>query len=62
MNKKNLDPIGKLMGLRYKSHPWHGIEIGEDAPEVLTCFIEMVPMGDAEIIRLQNEEHHAYMQ
>ncbi len=43
MNKKNLDPIGKLMGLRYKSHPWHGIEIGDDAPEVLTCFIEMVP-------------------
>lgn len=43
MNKKNLDPIGKLMGLRYKSHPWHGIEIGDNAPEVLTCFVEMVP-------------------
>ena len=38
-----MDPIGKLMGLRYKSHPWHGVEIGEDAPEVITCFIEMVP-------------------
>jgi len=25
-------------------------------------FIEMVPMGDAEIIRLQYEENHAYMQ
>ena len=25
-------------------------------------FVEMVPMGDAEIIRLQNEENHAYMQ
>ena len=25
-------------------------------------FIKIVPMGDAEIIRLQNEEHHAYMQ
>lgn len=25
-------------------------------------FIEMVPMGDAEIIRLQYEEDHAYMQ
>ncbi len=43
MQKKNLDPIGKLMGLRYKSHPWHGIEIGDEAPETLTCFIEMVP-------------------
>ncbi|MDK2978269.1 MAG: inorganic pyrophosphatase [Bacteroidales bacterium] len=39
-----MDPIvGKLMGLRYKSHPWHGVEIGKDAPEILTCYIEMVP-------------------
>ncbi len=39
-----MDPIvGKLMGLRYKSHPWHGVEIGKEAPEVLTCYIEMVP-------------------
>lgn len=38
-----MDPIGKLMGLRYKSHPWHGVEIGPDAPELVTCFIEMVP-------------------
>jgi inorganic pyrophosphatase len=39
-----MDPIvGKLMGLRYKSHPWHGIDIGEDAPEIVTCFIEVVP-------------------
>jgi len=25
-------------------------------------FVELVPMGDAEIIRLQYEENHAYMQ
>lgn len=25
-------------------------------------FIEIIPMGDAEIIRLQHEENHAYMQ
>jgi inorganic pyrophosphatase len=36
------DPIGRLMGLRYKSHPWHGVYIGEDAPEELTAFIEVV--------------------
>jgi len=40
---KSIDPIGKLLGLRYKSHPWHGIDIGTGAPEVLTTFIEMVP-------------------
>jgi len=36
------DPIGRLMGLRYKSHPWHGVHIGDDAPEKLTAFIEVV--------------------
>lgn len=42
MPNKIMDPIGRLMGLRYKSHPWHGVDIGEEAPRVLTCFIEMV--------------------
>ena len=37
-----MDPIGKLMGFRYKSHPWHGIEIGKNAPEIVVSFIEMV--------------------
>jgi len=32
-----------LIGLRYKSHPWHGVQIGDHSPEVVTCFIEMVP-------------------
>jgi inorganic pyrophosphatase len=42
MANKLMDPIGRLMGLRYKSHPWHGVDIGKNAPEVVTCFIEMV--------------------
>ncbi|MBA4409590.1 MAG: inorganic pyrophosphatase [Bacteroidota bacterium] len=37
------DPIGRLMGLRYKSHPWHGVFIGKEAPENVTAFIEVVP-------------------
>lgn len=28
---------------KYKAHPWHGISIGENAPEIVTCFIEIVP-------------------
>lgn len=35
--------LGRLMGLRYKSHPWHGVDIGKQAPEIITCFIEVVP-------------------
>lgn len=43
MGKDNLKKIWKLIGMRYKSHPWHGIEIGPEAPEVVTSFIEVVP-------------------
>lgn len=42
MANRIMDPIGRLMGLRYKSHPWHGVDIGKSAPDVLTCFVEMV--------------------
>ncbi len=27
----------------YKAHPWHGISVGERAPEIVASFIEMVP-------------------
>ena len=43
MGNKINDPIARLMGLRYKSHPWHGLEVGDNAPEIVTAFIEMVP-------------------
>jgi inorganic pyrophosphatase len=28
---------------KFKAHPWHGISIGENAPETVTAFIEIVP-------------------
>ncbi len=44
MSNNNLDPkIWETLGLRYKSHPWHGIGIGEGAPEQVFAFIEVVP-------------------
>jgi inorganic pyrophosphatase len=43
MSNLLMDPIGRLMGLRYKSHPWHGVDIGPNAPDIITCFVEMVP-------------------
>ena len=43
MSDKFSDPIGRLMGLRYKSHPWHGVFIGNNAPQRVTAFIEVVP-------------------
>ena len=39
----NIEEVWKLMGQRFKAHPWHGISAGQDAPEVLNAFIEIVP-------------------
>ncbi len=43
MDKESFNKLWKMIGLRYKSHPWHGIEIGEKAPELVTSFIEVIP-------------------
>lgn len=37
------EPIWNLMNLLCRSHPWHGVEIGENAPEEIHCYIEIVP-------------------
>jgi inorganic pyrophosphatase len=27
----------------YRSHPWHGIPLGEKAPDIVNCYVEIVP-------------------
>jgi inorganic pyrophosphatase len=56
--RNTIDPIGKLMSLRYKSHPWHGVDIGENAPNVVTCFIEMVP---TDTVKYEVEKASGYL-
>jgi len=34
---------GRLLGLLFRSHPWHGVPIGPQSPNIVTCFIEIVP-------------------
>jgi len=43
MSQEAFDKIWKMIGLRYKSHPWHGIPIGKEVPNVVTTFIEVIP-------------------
>lgn len=33
----------KLSSLLYKAHPWHGVSIGDEMPDLLTAYIEIVP-------------------
>jgi inorganic pyrophosphatase len=31
------------LSILVKAHPWHGVSIGPDAPQVVTTFVELVP-------------------
>lgn len=43
MSKELLNQLWSKMGLRYKSHPWHGISVGDESPNIVNTFIEIVP-------------------
>ncbi len=43
MNQKDTRQMWKSLSLLLRSHPWHGIPIGEDAPETVNTYIETVP-------------------
>lgn len=33
----------QAIGALFQAHPWHGVSIGKDAPQVVTAYIEIVP-------------------
>ncbi|MEO8128770.1 MAG: inorganic pyrophosphatase [Bryobacteraceae bacterium] len=35
--------LWKLMGVLFKPHPWHGVSPGDEVPQTLRCFVEVVP-------------------
>ncbi len=41
--KRPPEPLWKLMGLLFRAHPWHGVPIGDKAPECVTAYVEIVP-------------------
>lgn len=43
MQNQKIDPIWQLLGLLFKAHPWHGVQIGPNSPEQITTYIEIVP-------------------
>lgn len=44
MKHVNSEPILEAANHLFKSHPWHGVSVGERAPELVTAYIEMVPI------------------
>ncbi len=43
MNEKSPESVWNLMNLFFRAHPWHGVSIGEQAPEIVTVYVEMTP-------------------
>ena len=43
MSGNQADSLLRLMRLMFRAHPWHGVSIGAQAPEVVTAYIEIVP-------------------
>lgn len=44
--------------LLFKPHPWHGIEPGEDTPDIVNAFIEMVP---ADTVKYEIDKKTGYL-
>lgn len=58
MGKNTLTRIWELIGLRYKSHPWHGVQIGAEAPHLFTAFIEMTPY---DTVKYEIDKYSGYL-
>ena len=43
MLSKSNSAFVELMKVLFKPHPWHGVSIGPHAPDLVTCYIEIVP-------------------
>jgi inorganic pyrophosphatase len=44
--------------MRHKAHPWHGIEPGDDIPNIVTAFIEIVP---SDTIKYEIDKNSGYL-
>ena len=43
MRNQDLSHFWDLISLKYKTHPWHGISIGDEVPDEVQVFVEVVP-------------------
>jgi inorganic pyrophosphatase len=52
------EPVRKLLGLLFKPHPWHGLSAGENAPAMVTAFIEIVP---TDTVKYEIDKNSGYL-
>jgi inorganic pyrophosphatase len=44
--------------MKYKAHPWHGIDYGKDAPHTVTAFIEIIP---SDTVKYEIDKESGYL-
>lgn len=50
---KRLNPLHQ-----WRAHPWHGLDPGSGAPELVTCFIEMTPF---DLVKYEIDKTNGYL-
>jgi inorganic pyrophosphatase len=55
---RNTSALLEVMKVMFKPHPWHGISMGNHAPETVTCYIEIVP---ADSVKYEIEKTTGYL-
>ncbi|GJM36091.1 MAG: inorganic pyrophosphatase [Saprospiraceae bacterium] len=58
MSQESFDKLWKMIGLRYKSHPWHGLPIGDEAPDMVASFIEVIP---SDTVKYEIDKRSGYL-
>ena len=46
------------MNVQHKAHPWHGIKPGDNAPTIVTAFIEIVP---SDTVKYEIDKESGYL-
>jgi inorganic pyrophosphatase len=52
------EPLWSLLGLLFQAHPWHGVPIGDQAPEVVTVYVELTP---ADTVKYELDKHTGHL-
>lgn len=55
---ENLENIWAQIRLALKAHPWHGVLIGDNYPDVVTTYIEIVP---TDTVKYEIDKYSGYL-
>jgi inorganic pyrophosphatase len=58
MRRRPRNPIADVLTPLCRPHPWHGVPIGDRAPEQVTVFIEIVP---TDTVKYELDKHSGYL-